>query len=323
MPKPRPAPRTSPRARPADVELHVRKPSFDFRDVPTYWFGGSPWKTHFGTALMLVFPSGERFVVQGVRHFAKELTDPALCEDVARFCAQEGFHSREHSKLNRFLFEQGYPALSGFERFQSESMKRMSRHLPKRFQLALAASIEHLTSSFGHQALRVRDELEPMHPVLRELLVWHAIEEMEHKAVAFDVHTATGGWHATRVAGLLAILPVLLAVTYAIFLYLLAADGRLLDFRMWKTELLDRLAADAKRMAAGERPRGLFGALPYDVIAFLRPSFHPWDIDDRALLGDSRDYDPMSALARARAASSAPCGEASAARSLPRQGHIS
>lgn len=308
MPTPRPTPRASRRARPADVELHVRKPSFDFRDVPTYWFGGSPWKTHFGTALMLVFPSGERFVVQGVQNFAKELDDPELREDVARFCAQEGFHSREHAKLNRFLFEQGFPGLRWFERFQAGTMKRMSRHLPKRVQLALAASIEHMTSSFGHQALRVRDELEPMHPALRELLVWHAIEEMEHKAVAFDVHAATGGWHATRVAGLLAILPALLAVTYAIFLYLLAADGRLFDFRMWKTELLDRLAADARRMVDGERPRGLFGALPHDVIAFLRPSFHPWDIDDRALLGDSRNYDPMSVLARAgaQAASAAP-----------------
>ncbi|MFN7955699.1 MAG: metal-dependent hydrolase [bacterium] len=299
MPRAHASHRPARRARPADVEITVRKPSFDFSDVPAYWFGGSPWKTHFGTALMLVFPSGERFVVQGVRSFEPALADPALRQDVARFCAQEGFHSREHGKLNRFLFEQGFPGLRWFERLQSRTMKRMSRHLPKRFQLALAASIEHLTSSFGHQALATRDDLEPMHPVLRELLIWHAIEEMEHKSVAFDVHQATGGWHATRVAGLLLILPMLLAVTYAIFLYLLAADGRLLDGRMWKRELLDRLIADGKRVLAGARPRGLFGALPYDVIAFLRPSFHPWDVDDRALIANSKHYDPMAVL-RAR-----------------------
>ncbi len=290
---------------PDGVSLNVRRPSFDFAPLPAYWFGGNPWKTHFGTALMLVFPSGERFVVQGVQRYRKAVTDPKLAAEVDRFCAQEGFHSREHGKLNRHLFGGDFEGLARFERLQSQGLRLLGRILPARFQLALSASIEHLTSSFGHQALNQLPELEAMHPVARELLVWHAIEEMEHKSVAFDVHRAMGGSQATRIAGLVLVVPMVLVVTYAIFLYLLAADGRLLDARMWKEELVDAQLANLRRVLAGERAVGLLTALPRDVAAFLRPSFHPWDIDDRALLDGAASYDPIAALARALGATPA------------------
>jgi len=292
-PRPRPASGT-----PEGVTLHVRRPSFDFDFLPRYWFGGNPWKTHFGTALMLVFPSGERFVVQGVQRYRKAVTDPKLAAEVDRFCAQEGFHGREHGKLNRHLFAHGFGGLAHFERLQSEGLKLLGRLLPERFQLALSASIEHLTSSFGHQALRQREELEAMHPVARELLIWHAIEEMEHKSVAFDVHRAVGGGQGARIAGLALVVPMVLLVTYAIFFYLLAADGRLFDARMWKEEVVDAQLANLRRVLAGRRAIGLLTALPRDVAVFLRPSFHPWDVDDRELIAGAADYDPIAALAR-------------------------
>lgn len=286
---------------PSDVTLHVRRPSFEFDGVPRYWFDGNPWWTHFGTALMLVFPSGERFVIEGVRRFKNQIRDPKLAEEVARFCTQEGIHSREHAKLNEALFALGFPGLRRLERLQRRGLELLARVAPARFQLALAASIEHLTSSFGHQALAERHEFATMHPAVRELLVWHAVEEIEHKSVAFDVHRAMGGWHATRVLGLLFVLPMVLATTYGIFLASLWADGRLFDLTMWKREFLDTQLENLGRVLRGERARGVFGALPRDVVAFLRPGFHPWQVDDRDLIRESAQYDPMAVLARGAA----------------------
>lgn len=285
---------------PPGVALIVRRPDFDFSTLPKYWFDGNPWKTHFGTALMLVFPSGEKFVVRGVRNYRSQVTDPKLKLEVTRFCGQESLHSREHTKLNEVLF-QHFPRLRAVERFQDTVLEGMARVLPESFQLALSASIEHLTSSFGHQTLANRAEIEAMHPVPRELLIWHAIEEMEHKSVAFDVHEAMGGRHVVRVLGLGLILPMILATTYGTFLYLLAADGVLLDARMWKREFLDAQWKTLRRMLRGQRPTGLFAALPFDAAAFLRSDFHPWDIDDRHLIADSKRYDPMRNLAPATA----------------------
>jgi len=282
---------------PGDVTLTVRRPQFDFSTLPKYWFEGSPWKTHFGTALMLVFPSGEDFVVGGVRRYRDRITDARLKQEVARFCGQEGFHSREHDRLNEFLFSQGYAQLRNIATQQRRSLEWFARVLPHKFQLSLSASIEHLTSSFGHQALAQKDDHVGMHPVVRELLLWHAVEEMEHKSVCFDVDDAMGGSHFMRVLGLMAIVPMVLLTTWGIFLYLLAADGRLFDLRMWWNEFVKPQAGNLGRVLRGRKPAGIMGALPRDVLLFIRPRFHPWDIDDRHLIAGFRDYDPMRALA--------------------------
>lgn len=287
---------TSQSRTPSDITLTVRRPEFDFSKLPKYWFEGSPWKTHFGTALMLVFPSGEDFVVGGVRRYRDQITDAKLKQEVARFCGQEGFHSREHDRLNEFLFGQGYKHLRTLANKQRESLEWFAKVLPHKFQLSLSASIEHLTSSFGHQALAQKDDHEGMHPVVRELLIWHAVEEMEHKSVCFDVDNAMGGSHFMRVIGLIAIVPMILVTTYGIFLYLLAADGKLFDGKMWWNEFVKPQANSLWRVLRGKRPKGIMGSLPIDVLLFMRPSFHPWDVDDKHLIADFHDYDPMKAI---------------------------
>lgn len=282
---------------PTDVSLTVRRPQFDFSGMPKYWYEGSPWKTHFGTALMLVFPSGEDFVVGGVRRYRDRITDNKLKQEVARFCGQEGFHSREHDRLNEFLFSLGYARLRGIAEQQRKSLEWFAGKLPHKFQLSLSASIEHLTSSFGHQALAEQADHAGMHPVARELLIWHAVEEMEHKSVCFDVDNAMGGSHVMRVIGLMAIVPMVLASTYAIFLYLLAADGKLFDAKMWWREFVTPQAGNLWRALRGKPLKGVMGALPRDVLLFLKPGFHPWDVDDRYLIDAFKNYDPIQALA--------------------------
>lgn len=136
-----------------------------------------------------------------------------------------------------------------------------------------------------------------MHPVTRELLIWHAVEEMEHKSVCFDVDDAMGGSHFMRVLGLIAIIPMILVTTYGIFLYLLAADGKLFDGKMWWNEFVKPQTNNLLRVLHGKRPKGIMGALPYDVLLFIKPSFYPWDVDDRHLIADFRDYNPMKVLA--------------------------
>ena len=59
-----------------------RRMDFVFDDsIPMDWFGGDPFKTMVLTALSGTFPEGERFFVDSVRHYQKNLK-PALAAQV-------------------------------------------------------------------------------------------------------------------------------------------------------------------------------------------------------------------------------------------------
>jgi len=147
-----------------------------------------------------LFPHGERFFVRSVKHFLDRIDDPALRAAIKGFFGQEGRHAHAHDEFNAILRAQGFEVdrfLASYQRVSSW----LEAHTPPRLNLAVTAAAEHFTAILAEGAF-AQGVLDKAAPAMRELLAWHAAEEIEHKAVAFDVLQAVDPSYALRIAGL-------------------------------------------------------------------------------------------------------------------------
>jgi predicted metal-dependent hydrolase len=136
-----------------------------------------------------------------VRHYADRIRDPDLREQVRGFYAQEGRHANAHERYFEALEKQGYRIrgfLKGYEAFCYRFVERVA---PPALRLAVTVAAEHFTATLGLDGLE-DDVLATADPTMRALLMWHAAEEIEHKAVAFDVLKEVSPSYALRMAGL-------------------------------------------------------------------------------------------------------------------------
>jgi predicted metal-dependent hydrolase len=177
-----------------------RDPAIDLSTVPRHWFAGNAVATAISNGVNLLFPSGERFFVRSVHHFADQITDPTLRDQVKAFFKQEGHHARAHDRLNDVIRDQGFAIDPFIARYEAIS-KWIEERVPAKLNLAGTAAAEHFTAILADGAFS-EGLLDALHPVMQELLAWHAAEEIEHKAVAFDVLRTIDPSYALRVAGL-------------------------------------------------------------------------------------------------------------------------
>jgi predicted metal-dependent hydrolase len=198
------SPDVSPGVSPSVAERKVptRRVSFEeqLRGMPRHFAAeGDLIASHLIAALSAVFPDGEDFFVRSVRRVRDQVTEPELKRQVAGFIGQEAMHGREHRALNDRLDELGYPT-KGIERFTRWGLSQRERLLSGMSNLAATAALEHFTATFA-EVLLTSPEVRELcgHEGVRDLLLWHALEESEHKAVAFDVYRAVGGSERLRV----------------------------------------------------------------------------------------------------------------------------
>ena len=183
-------------------KVPTRRMSFEasMRDLPRHFAeDGDLIGGHVIAALSSVFPDGEDYFVRSVRHFRDEITDPALKRQVSGFIGQEAVHGREHRVFNDRLAELGYPTKQ-YETFIRVGLRLRERVAPARANLAATAALEHFTATLAELVLR-NEEIRTLMgaDAVRDLFVWHTLEESEHKAVAFDVYRAVGGSERLRV----------------------------------------------------------------------------------------------------------------------------
>ncbi|MEZ5238557.1 MAG: metal-dependent hydrolase [Microthrixaceae bacterium] len=185
---------------PDRTAIPTRRIDFGFGevDLPRHFMNGEILASHVVTVLSCLFPEGEDFFVRSVRNFRDQVTDPELAEQVRGFIGQEAIHGREHRAFNRALAELGYPVrfLDGRVRI---GMGLLAKVTPARFQLAVTAALEHYTATLAEILLETEllDQDTQIEEV-RELFYWHAVEENEHKAVAFDVLQQVSGSERLR-----------------------------------------------------------------------------------------------------------------------------
>jgi predicted metal-dependent hydrolase len=252
-----------------------RKMKLDFTQVPRAWFAGLRVPTAVANGVNMLFPAGERFFVRSVHAFLDHpavAADPELVAQVKGFFGQEGKHASAHDDYNDMLRAQGYDIDGFLERHQRIFYSWLEPRLPAQLKLASTAAAEHFTAIMANNAFE-EDILATAHPVMQQLLRWHAAEEIEHKAVAFDVLQKVNPSYWLRVAGL-AFSTVTLAVSWAIGTrMLLQQDGMTRD--KIRAELRTIRAAQGGEERSIARRVFLAGIREY-----LRRDFHPSQKDN-------------------------------------------
>jgi predicted metal-dependent hydrolase len=179
----------------------TRRVSFEYplADLPKHFAAdGDLVMSHIVAVLSAVFPDGEEFFVRSVRNFRDQIDDPELEKQVAGFIGQEAIHGREHREVNERFAELGYPT-KRIERIIDRSLRIRERIMPAKGNLAATAALEHYTATLAELLLSKPEAREMIdHEEVRALFLWHALEESEHKAVAFDVYRAVGGTERMR-----------------------------------------------------------------------------------------------------------------------------
>lgn len=254
---------------PRPLRLHLD------RDTPRYWLGGDGVSTQLFNALSIVFPRGEKMFVDAVRAHKDAVKDPELKQAVRDFIGQEVNHSRAHVEFNAWLGSLGLP-IAELEREIEARMQRTEALSPAR-RLAATCALEHFTAILATALIDAPGLVDQMHENVRPLWLWHAIEELEHKSVAFDVYEAAEGSYRMRV-GMMALITVT-------FLSRVARRHR----RLLREEgLFSDRRARARSAWKFFGPKGhLAGALP-SYLAYYRPGFHPSQHDDTATLERGR-----------------------------------
>ncbi|OYZ17063.1 MAG: hypothetical protein B7Y35_04010 [Sphingomonadales bacterium 28-64-96] len=264
-------------AAPADLAITPRNLRFGRDEVRgRWWLGGDAVATAWHNALSASFPAGEAFFIETVRRFRDQV--PAeLAAQIDQFVKQEAHHTREHVAFNRQVTGAGYDIAAIDKRIADSLVQARTTHPVA--QLLVTVSLEHFTAIFAHAMLaRAGQQFDGASAETRAMWIWHAIEEIEHKGVAFDTYM-----HITR-----SLKP---AKRWAI--------RSLVFFRVSRNFIANRvndaLALLAQDGITGWRAKArlwwyLLGtpgvlrqvALPW--ASYFRPGFHPWDHDDRALI---------------------------------------
>jgi uncharacterized protein len=264
-------------AAPADLAITPRNLRFGRDEVRgRWWLGGDAVATAWHNALSASFPAGEAFFIETVRRFRDQV--PAeLAAQIDQFVKQESHHTREHVAFNRQVTGAGYDIAAIDKRIADSLVQARTTHPVA--QLLVTVSLEHFTAIFAHAMLaRAGQQFDGASAGTRAMWIWHAIEEIEHKGVAFDTYM-----HITR-----SLKP---AKRWAI--------RSLVFFRVSRNFIANRvndaLALLAQDGITGWRAKArlwwyLLGtpgvlrqvALPW--ASYFRPGFHPWDHDDRALI---------------------------------------
>lgn len=261
-------------------EIPRRKLDFDFDPnvVPRDYYADDPVKSLVMTAFSIVFPEGERFFVDSVAHYKDRISDPELREAMKGFAAQEGMHSRAHMAFNAMAKAQGLDVAVELEKKVKHLLRFRNKTAPHAARLAVTCALEHFTAILAEQLLTDREHREALHPSVRDLWIWHALEESEHKAVAFDVFQSVSGSYALRARVM--ILTTLFFVGFISYSHfrLLAARGLTGDVR-GQLRNFDYLWVR----------KGLFRRLIPAYLEYFRPSFHPNDRDTTALLATWRE----------------------------------
>ena len=172
--------------RPKAIGITVRRLKYNPKAIHRHFFANSPVISHLLTALSSTFPIGEQFFVHSVRNVRDKVEDEKLQAQIAAFIGQEAMHSKAHAEFNNAWRRDDYQ----LDNFQAWLARRdeFIRTVHPKLQLAITCAFEHFTALLGGYILRHPEILKTLDEDATKLWVWHAIEEIEHRAVAFDVY---------------------------------------------------------------------------------------------------------------------------------------
>ncbi|MFI5756122.1 metal-dependent hydrolase [Streptomyces sp. NPDC051569] len=259
-----------------------RRVSFDWRETPLHWIPEEPTATHVINVLHLLLPAGERWFVKVLKEALPLVTDPELLKDVKGFMGQEATHSVQHSTVLDHLAAQRLHTEAYTRRIDFLFEKLLGERVPfgvpvsaalwLRFRLSLVAAIEQFTAVLGDWVLAAGElDRAGADGIMLDLLRWHGAEEVEHRAVAFDMYQHCGvsepRRYVLRIVGMAVVAPVLLWLWVTGSAYLIGHDPQLADRARYS--LREHNKAVGKGLLPGWKALG--AAIP----RYCRPSYHP------------------------------------------------
>ncbi|HMV36533.1 MAG TPA: metal-dependent hydrolase [Turneriella sp.] len=262
--------RTAPTKRPE--KILVRKPQWTFKEL----VGQKP-RSEFGRllfgAMSLVFPEGERFFIRSVKQFASQIDDAALGQDIKDFIGQEAQHGKVHETFNKAVLGHDYdiePFLKWYKSTMFDFVEQKATEiLGPKLALSITAAAEHFTATWAAHGLSsgyLEEHITNQN--MLDFMQWHAVEEIEHKHVAFDVLQQIDDSYALRAAGMLfcaALLPFVISVAFVSLV------------RQAKNTDIFAFFRDALSEGANG---GIASSFLPAIVEYLKPGFHPSDHDD-------------------------------------------
>lgn len=250
----------------ADIGITVRRLGQTYDEsMPLYWLGNNAFLSMLFTGFSATLPEGEAQFIHSVRLFQDKVTDPLLRAQIRAFIGQEGHHSREHEALNNAFIQRGL-RLDKIEKQIRDMNAWMQKHYSAEKQLAFTVCGEHLTALLSVLLLD-KDPwfMKNMDEPLRTTWAWHAIEETEHKAVAFDVYDQLVG-DRKLLKSCMVQLTFLFSILSTYHALTLLPRKEWLNFKMWRESF-----TFLRRMVK---------LLREDYMDFYKPDYHPWQHDD-------------------------------------------
>lgn len=268
--------------------IRPRRMAFDMAQLQEkYFFRGNPILSTLMYALSASFPDGERFFIDSVRHYQKDIKDPVLLAQIRGFIGQEAHHSRIHEDFNARAETLGIN-MGRIEKRFKKRIDTAKRRLDPGRQLAITAALEHVTATLAQWTLENPEAGlgSDSHSPLREMLVWHAMEEIEHKAVAFDVYRTAVNKEKERI--------VVAKIVFRTFWVQMAIAQIVLLWRDRKIPSVGHIR-EAWNFMWGKGGFRSWSAPEFK--RYLEPGFHPNDIDQSHLIKQwHENYPEVAAL---------------------------
>ncbi len=257
----------------AGASVGIPPRQMDFRlppESPRYFYGDNATATLFFAVLSSWFPPGERYFMESVRRFRDRVSDDKLKAEISGFMGQEAIHGREHERLNDLLTSRGIDVTT------TEKLVRIGlglmEYLPASTQLATTTYMEHFTALMAEQLLEDEQFRRQADPEIIKLWQWHALEELEHKSVAFDVYELVGNTDRERAIAAAAVAVTLVPMALASWSWLVIREGKATDIKDVRNGL---------KMILGRR--GFVTRILPKMPLFNRKGYHPAKYDTRAL----------------------------------------
>jgi len=267
---------------PADLTITPRDRRFG-RDAAQgrWWMAGDPVATAFHNSLSITFPKGEAMFIESVKAF-RDGAPPKLEAEIRAFVQQEVMHSREHVAFNKRVVEAGYD-FAPLEAVVDE-MLAIIKTRPPVVNLAATMALEHYTAILASVILSKRDYFKGVDREQADMWRWHAIEEIEHKGVAYDTWLhATKDWSKWKRWRLKSLMMLLVTVNF----WKKRVDG---SVELLRQDGITKWVRTRVWWYLIGNP-GLLRKIFLPWLAYFLPGFHPWNHDDRALIGKAEsDY---------------------------------
>ena len=257
-------------------DLHFLPPADRICD----WHKEGPNVTQFMNALSLLFPAGERMFIDAVRSYRDQIPDPDLKKAATAFIGQEAMHSREHIEYNELMAQAGLPAHK-LDQFTWNLLDWIKQRSPKSLPLAATIALEHYTALMGDMLLRYPEMMAGSQEDFERMWRWHALEEVEHKAVAYDVYEKCIGrgprnW-AERTFAMSLATALFWPVLLSFYWQMTQADEKCRK-EGWRGHL--------KMLNFTLGKQGFIRRMVPEWLSYFQYSFHPWQQNNAHLLAE-------------------------------------